>query len=47
MSETSFDLHFAFLQKEISLEQYRARLKDLGWTEEEIDDALDGGDDDE
>ncbi len=42
--ETSFDLHMQLCLREISLEQYRARLKDLGWTDDEVDAALDGDD---
>jgi hypothetical protein len=48
MTDLSFDLHMQFALREISLQQYRAQLKDLGWTDDEIDAALDddGGDDD-
>lgn len=45
--EDAEDLWFAFHMKEISLSQLRARLKDLGWTTEEIEDGLDGDDEDE
>jgi hypothetical protein len=40
--ETTFDLMFWLLNKEITLPQFRARMKDLGLTEEEIDGYLDG-----
>lgn len=36
------DIWFAFYNKELSLPQLRARLKDVGWTDEEIEDGLDG-----
>lgn len=39
------DIWFAFYNKELSLAQLRAMLKDLNWTDEEIDDALDSKDD--
>ena len=37
---TSFDLHFSYLNKEINFTQYRACLKDLGWTDDEINETL-------
>jgi hypothetical protein len=40
--ETTFDLMFWLLNKEISLPQFRARMKDLGLSDEEIDGYLDG-----
>ena len=43
----SEDVWFAFYQHEISLAQLRAMLLDLGWTTEEIEDGLDGDDDDD
>jgi hypothetical protein len=39
---TTFDLMFWLLNKEISLPQFRAQMKDLGKTDEEIDGYLDG-----
>lgn len=39
--EDAVDIWFAFFNKEISLAQLRARLKDIGWTDEEIEDGLD------
>lgn len=39
---TTFDLYFWLLNKEISLPQFRAQMKDIGKTDEEIDDYLDG-----
>jgi len=38
---TAFDVWFAFYGKEIGIHQLRARLKDLGWTDEEIEEGLD------
>lgn len=40
----AMDIWFAFYNKEISLEQLRAQLKDIGWTDEEIEDGLDAQD---
>lgn len=40
--ETTFDLYFALHNKEIGLAQFRARMKDIGKTDEEIDVYLDG-----
>jgi len=39
---TTFDLLFWLHNKEIGLQQFRAQMKDLGKTDEEIDDYLDG-----
>lgn len=39
---TTFDLLFWLHNKEIGLAQFRAQMKDLGKTDEEIDDYLDG-----
>lgn len=39
------DVWFAFYGKEISIHQLRAMLRDLGWTDEEIDDGLDDAED--
>jgi hypothetical protein len=41
MSDDAFEIHMQFALKEISLAQYRAQLKDVGWTDDEIDAALD------
>lgn len=41
MKEDAIDVWFAFYGKEMSLGQLRARLKDLGWTDEEIEAGLD------
>lgn len=41
----AFDIHMAFHFGEISLAQYRAQLKDKGWTDDEIDAALDDSED--
>jgi len=41
MSNDAFEVHMLFALKKISLAQYRAQLKDLGWTDDEIDAALD------
>jgi hypothetical protein len=38
------DIWFAFFNHELSLNQLKARLKDLGWTDEEIEDGLDDTD---
>lgn len=40
--ETPFDLMFWLLNKEISLPQFRARMRDIGLTDDEIDGYLDG-----
>jgi hypothetical protein len=43
-----FDIWFAFHNKEIGLAQLNRMLKDLGWTDDEIDEALaDGYEEDE
>jgi hypothetical protein len=42
-----FDIWFAYYNKEIGLHQLNRMLKDLGWTDDEIDEALADGDDDE
>lgn len=39
---TTFDLYFWLLNKEISLQQFRAQMKDIGKTDDEIDIYLDG-----
>ena len=41
------DIWFAFFNKELSLAQLRAKLKDLDWTDEEIEDGLDSDNEDE
>lgn len=38
----AMDLWFAFYDHELSLEQLKAQLKDLGWTDDDIDNGLDG-----
>jgi hypothetical protein len=43
----AWELLFQFSEKEISIHQVRAQLKDLGWTDDEVDSALDGEEDDE
>lgn len=43
----AFDIHMAFQLGEIGLAQYRAQLKDKGWTDDEIDAALDDSDDED
>lgn len=39
-----FDIWFQYANKEISIHQLRAQLKDLGWTDDEIDTALNDDD---
>ena len=45
---TAFELMWQLENKEISLPQFKAQCKDLGWTEDEIEECLDGyGEDDD
>jgi hypothetical protein len=37
-----FDLFFAYKDKKISIHQFRARMKDLGYTDDDVDMYLDG-----
>lgn len=37
----AWELLFQYSNKELSIRQVRAQLKDLGWTDEEVDEALD------
>lgn len=41
-SDTIFDLLFSLKDKQISLAQFRAQMKDLGISDEDIDLYLDG-----
>ena len=40
----AIDIWFAFYNKEIGLNQLNRMLKDLGWTDDEIEEALEDGD---
>ena len=44
---TAFELMWQLENKEISLLQFKAQCKDLGWTEDEIEECLDGYGEDE
>lgn len=44
-TDDAFDIWFAYLNKEIGLHQLNRMLKDLGWTDDEIDEALRDDDD--
>lgn len=37
----AWELLFQYSNKELSIQQLRAQLKDLGWDDDEIDTALD------
>ncbi len=39
------DVWWAYYGREISIQQLRAQLRDLGWTDEEIEDGLDDAED--
>jgi hypothetical protein len=41
----AIDIWFAFYGKEISIAQLRARLTELGWSSEEIENGLDAQED--
>ena len=41
----AMDIWFAYFNKEIGLHQLNRMLKDLGWTDDEIEEALENGDD--
>ena len=43
----SFDIWFAYFNKEIGLHQLNRMLKDLGWTDDEIEEALEDNEDEE
>lgn len=40
----AWELLWQYSNKELSIHQVRAQLKDLGWTDEEVDEALDDND---
>lgn len=45
--ETKDELYWDFKEKRISIHQFRAQMRDIGYSEQDIDLYIDGADEDE